>query len=218
MALRVHGITDFDDGSGGVISERKVAAHLIAIATPDRRPSGILSSQAIETRGVHMLNLRLSTLAIGLIVAVTASAVVLANGNEVPDPQDNNVKAAGTPASYYNLSTAPLNTNVTNIKCSDTGNGPSICPFFDPVIGKQRIVTEIVRKATQGPTATQCAAGSDSFKLADFDRTRPYSGSDAVFLDVAGAVTSNGPSAVSKVSFDWSFNLRFFGEVGLCLT
>jgi len=43
------------------------------------------------------------------------------------------------------------------------------------------------------------------------------SGSDAVFLDGLGRVASSGPSAVSKVSFDWSVDLRFSGEVGLCL-
>jgi hypothetical protein len=120
------------------------------------------------------------------------------------------------PASYFKMQTAPQNIKVTNVVCSDTGTGLSICAFVDPTVFANK-VSDSIQKAQTRTDATACTTPCTPFKLADFDKTHPYSGSSALFLDGLGRVVPSGPSAVSKMTFNWSFDLRFFGEVGLCL-
>jgi hypothetical protein len=120
-----------------------------------------------------------------------------------------------TPPSYYRLQTKPQNVTVTNVQCSSTGHGLSVCPLVDVTDFANKTAAAIQKEQTRD-TSTACQ-GCGSFKLADFDKTRPYTGQGAVFLDGLGRVVDEGPTAVSKVTFDWSFNLQFFGEFGLCL-
>ena len=123
---------------------------------------------------------------------------------------------ACAPASYFKMNTAPQNITVTNVQCSDTGSGVSICPLVDMAAFARKAI-EAIQKAQTRSDVTQCAAPCTTFKLADFDKTRPYRGSSAVFLDGLGRVVPSGPGAVSKMTFDWAFDLRFSGELGLCL-
>jgi hypothetical protein len=126
--------------------------------------------------------------------------------------------AACSPVSYYKISTSPQNVTVTNVRCTATGAGASVCAFLNVAKFQADVAAEIARRATTGPTQVNCAGACQPLKLADFDKTKPYSGSDVAFVDQAGHVVPNGSRAVSRIDFDWSLVLRFVGEIGLCLS
>jgi hypothetical protein len=118
--------------------------------------------------------------------------------------------------SYYDLTTQPSAVLVINVACAATGTGVSICSVVRPSDFASKAEAAIQQNQTRHLTQA-CVGACQPFKLADVDQTRTFSGHSAVFLDRRGKVVPEGPDAVSKVDFDWSFDLRFQGEIGLCI-
>ncbi len=121
------------------------------------------------------------------------------------------------PSAYHQLSTVPSNVTATNLRCSDI-QASGICGFLD-MRAVSRELVKAIEQAQRRDEQTTCAGECAEFQLARFDKTQRFSGSDAVFLDRNAKVVPEGSSAaVSKIDFDWAFDLRFSGEVGLCLS